>query len=827
MNSLIKKALLQGRLVLLFGAGASRGSLNSLKEEVPLGGQLAEILAKEMGETLADEELSEVYAAARSVLGGAVNDLLERHFKHCKPSLDYIELVKYPFFRIYSLNIDDAFETAFFQSNQSEKKFNVRQRNDNIVEPDQFFQTLDYIKLNGDINNIKNGFIFSPQEYGEGSATSPFWYEELARDYHKYTFVFIGTKLKEPLFQHQIAKYKAKSGSSHLKSYILIPSLSAIQINSLNDSNIEHIPGTLSDFVAWLKTEFTTPPTSSEIIANTRPELSFEAGKSVKNISLFNVVTPVNRATLSLMDKDPERSKIRNFYKGFKPTWFDVLDGVPANLNKPDDFYIKNLSANKPKPLELYLILGTAGSGKSTALKQLALRLSEESDKSVYYLEESSNILDVIQELDYRNDKPYYLFIDRINSISFDVSNIIKSSKTSKAIFVTSENSKIWKTRASGHLESLVTKACDISEISDLDADLILDKLKQYGYWTRLQKMPHSKRRLEILKKSKRQLLIGLIETTSGEGYIKIIQKDYKSIESDAEKFLLILSGLATTQGVAASEVTLTRALSYLRLNPNVYEISQSMDGLLQYRNGHVTTRHRVYIENLFQYYVSKSDLHAAISAYVRAFSVYRFPISKHISSSEFSIYKYLVNAKALKKLFKDDKDAIFSIYEKFEKDFENEGLYLMQYGLALRTFNENELAYEKLKIAHQAFPESPHIEHALALQRIILACEEKNEATALALFSEAEEVLNRLDSSNISPESGGTDRYPIITLSEGHVKVLNNLGHINQAKIIARSYYDRISRNKDLKVNHRIQKTLTSLMKYSLQGRWHGNDEF
>ncbi|EOX4300416.1 cold-shock protein, partial [Vibrio cholerae] len=177
MNNLIKNALLNGRLVLLLGAGASRSSRNGLGREIPLSKELAEMLAEQLGESLEGEDLSEVYAAARSDLGAQVDNFLERHFKHCTPSKEYIELTKYPFFRIYSLNIDDAFEKAVnSQASYFRRKFNVRQRNDSVVEPDQFFQTLDYIKLNGDINNLKNGFIFSPQEYGDGSAQSPLWY---------------------------------------------------------------------------------------------------------------------------------------------------------------------------------------------------------------------------------------------------------------------------------------------------------------------------------------------------------------------------------------------------------------------------------------------------------------------------------------------------------------------------------------------------------------------------------------------------------------------------------------------------------------------------
>lgn len=821
MNSHIKTALLNGRLILLLGAGASRGCRNQLNQDIPLGWDLAKILACEMGDELDDEDLSEVYAAARAKLGQQVDSIFEKYFKHCTPSPEYRELVKYPFFRIYSLNIDDAFEKAAY-SHQLRTAFNVKQRNDNITEVDQFYKTLDFIKLNGDVARPKDGFIFSPQEYGDGSTKEPLWYTELGRDHHKYTFLFIGTKLKEPLFYHQIQKYKAKTGASDLKSYLLIPSLTNIQKTGLEASNIHHIPGTLNDFTSWLKSEFDEIPTSADIVRNTRPELSLEVKEEGQKISLFSGVIPVNRSSLALMNRLPSNSQIRDFYKGFKPTWFDITDGVPAYLENIRKFYEDHLINNKASPLDLYLLFGSAGCGKTTALKQIALKIADEGDRNVYFIEEyKDNLIDLVKELDYRNSKPYYLFIDRISDLGFNVANIIKGTISNKAIFISTENPKIWKSRGQDHLQGLVTVSSDVSEIHDIDAELILEKLETYGNWTRLSQMTKKNRKIELLQKSKKQLLIGLLEATSGEGYNKIIQKDYKSITCDSEKALLMLAGLATTQRVAASEATLTRALGYLGMNPNVHYVASKMDGIVRYTNGSVTTRHRVYIQSLFNLYVPKNELYKVYCAYIKSFSVYRFPIVRNISRTEFTVYKHLVNAKALKKVFQDDKNKIISIYEMFEKAFENEGLFLMQYGLALRSFGDNESAYEKLRIANQAFPDSPQIEHALAQQRIILACMESNENIAMAYFSEAEQVLNRLNNTNIRSQVGTSDRYPIITLSEGHVKVLDNLGYINDAKVTAKKYYDKINNNKDLTNNQRIQKTLGNLMKYALSGKW------
>lgn len=818
LNKHIRTALLNGRLVLLFGAGASKGCKNSLNEDIPLGGELANILAEELGEELDGEDLSEVYSAAKSELGEHVHKIFERYFKHCKPSIEYTELLKYPFFRIYSLNIDDAFENAAHKNGII--NFNVKLRNDNISEVDQFYKTLDYIKLNGDINRVSDGFIFSSQEYGSNSASEPLWYSELARDFHKYTF--IGTKLKEPLFYHQIEKYKAKTGSSDLKSYILIPSLTNIQKKGLLSSNIHHLEGKLSDFVNWLQDEFDKPPTSNDILRNTRPELTIENIENTNKISLFSGVTPVNRSSLVLMKKPEKVSQIRDFYKGFKPSWFDIIDEVPAFLSDVHEFFDEFFLDNNSKPLDLYLILGSAGCGKTTALKQLALKIADQGGRNVYFIEEyKADFLEFIIELDYRNTEPYYIFIERVGDLSVDIANIIKGAKSSKAIFISSENPKIWTTRVKVNLGLYVTESLDMSQIKDSDADLILNKLEMYGNWTRLSRMSNKNRKIELIQKSKRQLLIGLLEATSGEGYNEIIKKDYASITCASEKSLLMLAGLATIQRVPANESTLTRALSYLNLNSDVHYLSTNMDGIVQYLNGNVTTRHRVYIEQLFHLYVPKAELKEIISAYIKSFSVYQFPIARNISRNEFTIYKHLVNAKYLKKIFKDDKDSVLSLYESFEKTFENEGLFLMQYGLALRSYDENIQAYEKLRIAQQAFPESPHIEHALAQQRIILACNDKNETSALALFSEAESALNRLNTANIRSNVGAFDRYPIITLSEGHVKVLDNLGLKIEAKVIAKQYYDRITKDSELFSNIIVQQTSKKLMKYYLTGRW------
>ncbi|MCL1123544.1 P-loop NTPase [Shewanella surugensis] len=820
MNENIKQSLLRGRLVLLLGAGASYGSKMSNGKDIPLGLETAKILADMIGEKYCQEPLSDVYNVVKETIGEhQLHTKMESLFKHITPTKNYIEILKYPFFRIYSLNIDDAMENA--KTHNRGLKFNVRLRNDKIIEPDQLYRTIDYIKLNGDINRVTDGFIFSSQEYAKGSAKAPLWYEEVARDFTKYTFLFIGTELNEPLFHHMVESYSSKSHTADFKSYLITPSINSIRKRSLASSKVEHIKGTMSDFVAWLKSEFESVPTPLDVLWNVRPSIATmlsqaDGIKEDKHIKILSSITPIHRSSLSLIQQNPSLSGVKEFYKGFKPTWQDIIENVPAILTSTENLY--NIFESTPPPLSLYLVTGSAGCGKSTTLKQLALHLSESKNMNVYFIEEYTKILNkVVDELDERNSSSYYLFFDRIGDFASQISEIISKDKSFKVIFISAENPNNWIMRVKEHLSDKLTKQIDISKIVDQDADRILAKVEEYGNWTRLSKLSKKRRRFELLKRSKKQLLIGLMEATSGEGYIDLIKKEYSAIKNKSQRFLLILSGLATRERVVASESTLSRALDFLGLESNVYFLSGFLEGTLKYSNGNVTTRHKVYIDKLFERHVSQKDLHSAIVAYLKSFTVYDFPIAINISKSEMAIYKSLVNAKLLNKLFSGNETFILSIYELYEKDFEKEGLFLMQYGLALRTFSKDDEALEKLKIAHIAYPENPQVEHSLAHQKLIIACKTHDENYAMLLLAEAQAVLKRLDRAGIQIY----DTYPITALSESHVQILDKFGQKESALIHAKIYFNQIDKTKNVLENERLQKTLAKLLKYTTTTKW------
>lgn len=173
MNKDIKNAIENGRLILLLGAGASYNSKNRLGKNPPLGYELRRILSEDASLEIEDSDsLSDIYQATKHKLGDiATIRTLEKHYKNCESSNDYKEIIKIPFPRIYTLNIDDSFERSINETTKY-KNFNVFRRNDRIEDFDSLYEQISLIKLNGDINVPDDGFIFSPSEYAEGSANS-------------------------------------------------------------------------------------------------------------------------------------------------------------------------------------------------------------------------------------------------------------------------------------------------------------------------------------------------------------------------------------------------------------------------------------------------------------------------------------------------------------------------------------------------------------------------------------------------------------------------------------------------------------------------------
>ena len=171
------------------------------------------------------------------------------------------------------------------------------------------------------------------------------------------------------------------------------------------------------------------------------------------------------------------------------------------------------------------------------------------------------------------------------------------------------------------------------------------------------------------------------------------------------------------------------------------------------------------------------------IISLLTAYADYETPVVRHVGKSDGVVFRSIVNHRFVKEMMRSVESRVRAVYGAFETTFHADGLYWLQYGLALRDFGRHSEALEKFSTARQAFG-SPQIEHAYAQQLMIIA---KNAATwdeAEPQLVEAIDIFRSLDS--VGWEG---DTYPIVSLAEGHIALVSRFKGLETAQSMARHH--------------------------------------
>ena len=822
MTPEILKAYRSGRLMLLLGAGASVKSTDRNGKEIPLGEGLARELATGFGWSYQGETLGQVYSAINDTDSAWLHNFFRKRFTNCAPSKALCDIASYPWLRVYTLNIDDCFERATGKSNV--QSLRVFQKDDPLDELDPVFKERQLIKLNGSADRPADGFIFSPQEYGDGASRLPCWYRELGQNYSNYVFLFIGSRLNEPLFQHALAEMRKTNTRSPQRGYVLTLDATDIEKKHLASFNLEHIAGTLEDFANWMKSNFEDKkPTCRDLAYSRLPELAMlDCQLTDRQMRAFSSITLVEEDNLrAKVAKSP--GKIRNFYKGYKPEWSDILDEVPAELELVKQFthFVRQKAAKK----KCVALVGQAGAGKTTAMMMAALDLSRKSDRPVYFLREPvGNIKEVICALEEVNDDIFYLFIDKIESMRTELADALSSGDVVNASVIVSERVNIWNRRVKECIEPITSGVFTTERISREDSKKILVKLEQFGPWTYLQKLNPDEREKEIYSRSDRQLLIGLMEATTGRGFMEIIKSDFANIGSKNHRLFFMLIGLAGIHRCTIGSSIIGRSLSNLGIKEDTNTLMPQVEGIVLNQDDKLTARHPVYVRELFEKVVDPDELKDCLVALLGAFSDYKAPVIKNVRKAEGVVFRSIINHRFINKMMKNDEARVRAVYEEFETVFHIDGLYWLQYGLALRGFAKHEEALEKLRTARQAY-HSPQIEHAYAQQLMIIVktnIMEWNEAEIM--LNEAIEIFEKLDADK---ERLRDDAYPIVTMAEEHIAIVQKFEGIEKARKVANQYGNRLLAANKSYPNERLHSAAVNVVSFAATGTWHEAPQF
>ncbi len=357
--------------ILFTGAGFSRAMLNSIGQPMPLADDLKPILWRICfpGDSFdPDSSLQDLFDFAKANRLTALKEALNVQLTISTNSIPgyYGQVMALPWHRAYTLNVDNFHEACgrAFALPRRLRAISALQRTDRIL-PGDSSTSLDYVQLNGTLKDGPEKMTFSTTQYGDRFSGQDPLYAHCAVDILSRPVVFIGTPLGEtPLWHHIIQRRRGAAEGTEFrrKSFLITPQLDRARRELLErEFNVYHVPMTLEQFAV-------------EVLSQV--ESAAEEGRRRLQIPVTEegsaFIPTVTKISVSTHDTPTE------FLLGQHPTWSDVRSGRAARRQVDDEVHdlVKSILVENEHTRGCILLTGTAGSGKSTALMRLAMRVA-------------------------------------------------------------------------------------------------------------------------------------------------------------------------------------------------------------------------------------------------------------------------------------------------------------------------------------------------------------------------------------------------------------------------------------------------------------------
>jgi len=549
----------RGELILFTGAGFSTGAKDRSGRSIPSSGELKrELWVLCYPDQAFDESssLGDLFVAALRKRRAELVQLLQSRMTVDPDSLpEYYRLYyDFPWSRCYTLNVDDLESAVLRRFSLQRPLVTLSATGGAPTEPGAsgFSQRgLEVVHLNGIIPGPPESLTFSEGQYAERIGNQEPWYSRCVVDICSRPVVFIGTGLNESLlWQHMQLRKRRENLGRDLRptSFLVTKDLPLPRQDVLRDLRIDWVQGTAEEFAA-------------DVLA----QLHNEAKRGFAYIGQYSESRSTGFIPL-VSAISAERPNVQTEYLlGDEPQWSDILSG--RAIERSHDQVLSAVSDEilngKLEPTAL-AITGTAGCGKSTALMSLGLRLSglgipvlwvdKDSEVSPLTIRNrvrstSGKLVLAIDDADLYGRELLGLLHDLVPaSQEFPVAFATRSSKLDE---ITSRLTAADSLRVHEHV---------VPPLTDQDIEGLITVLEKNNRLGILTGASMSDRRKAFREQAGRQLLVAMIQATSGENFEKKAHDEYVGLEpSQRYPYALISVATSLRYSLAKDEVLLAQ----------------------------------------------------------------------------------------------------------------------------------------------------------------------------------------------------------------------------------------------------------------------------
>lgn len=749
------RAINRNQVNLFLGAGFSTLAKNRLGNHLPTGTQFAELLWNFLGyappydQTSSLAELYEAVLASGKPLG-TIAEFMNSHLLATDLPREYQEITRVYWSRIYTTNIDNLVEEIYRQISTPRLEIKAFPK-DELPDRDVTLDRIQVVHLHGRLPCSPTDVTFAISQFARRATPHDHLYDHFVRDYATKTTIFIGTALNEPLLWQYIEIRKAKRAElseERPKSFLVTASLNAPKRQLLQAMNVVPLIGTTSDFLVWLGSKRAELASKDDVLRVTIPGLvELISGATAGNEGDLRAVKEFGKHFHSVPTDAGTATHERSlFLLGASPRWEDLLDerDAPREISAHVQTEIENSLVNESEGIALYSLLGSAGSGKSTTLRRIAIQLARSGHTCfLTNSEELARFEDVARALSHIGKK-CVLFFDNAETILPALPRLLQALLTVRLppICVIASRTNDFDRTLPKLPKEVRNVEVQLPHLTRNEIKGVLAVLERENLLGQLKGMSQDQRISEFESRANKQLLVAMREATSGRGFDEIIEDEYRSLIPAESQTLYLCVALATEAGYrltiqefvgcsrsppAESLVILDRNLRDIVLRTGV------SDELLM-------LRHRRIAEHMVNRAAPRVELR---EAYLRLLDVISTEIGGNPRRSRtFSLYKALIHHHIVFKRFGENIDEARQVYDSVLPKFSRNAQFLLQYGSLEMEAGNLDVAQNYLDQADSLDPGNSFIANARGQLLLKQGIKARNKATAVALRDEGSRIL-------------------------------------------------------------------------------------
>lgn len=543
--------VLGNQAVLFLGAGASAGAKSSNGDTPPLGNTLRDsICDKFLGGSLKDRSLAEIsdYVINEYDLI-TLQEYVRETFLPFGPSDFHEKIPLFPWHAIVTTNYDLVVERAYERSRNKIREIEPYIKNGEKIDVRlrKSHDRIAYIKLHGCINSYSDTsipLILSNEQLSRFRDNRDRLFQRFRDLGQQCSIVFCGYSLADSNIR-DILYDLTDLNIERPRYYLVKRSTDEYERRYWEKNRFTVIESDFASFLDALHartTELGRVTATLNLPGSTTLNTFYKTTSPTESSELIRFLgTDVTHIRIGMSVSGDSAS---NFYSGYDKGWWGVEQGLDIYRDVLDSIVVEAILKphEKATGVDLFVIKGPAGNGKTVALKRIAWDAANDYEQLVLFLNEDGALnRQCIQEIYDLTGKRIIIFVDHVALYVDDVQALLAFAKSRKIplTIIASERDNEWNVRCED-LEAYLSNEFSIGYLSAKEIRQLIAKLEQYKCLGQLQGKSPEARIAAFEKQAQRQLLVALHEVTQGRPFEQIIKDEYERIIPDAARFLYL-----------------------------------------------------------------------------------------------------------------------------------------------------------------------------------------------------------------------------------------------------------------------------------------------